>query len=145
MASAPTPLQIGGLVPNVWFDLFGRIIPAPYLLLGVLICEWNTSAVQCCYAFLEGHPVTGLPIAFLLFLGASYMVGWLLGTVSYWFPETLTVWYRLRRLCNRNAPVVADNINAILADHRGVNWSQGLEDDEQLRRARDHCLPNLAY
>ncbi len=139
MANAPTPLQVGGLVPNVWFDLFGRIIPAAYLLLGILIATWTTPTVVCLSGYVETHPVTGLPIVFLVFMGSSYMVGWLLGIASYWLVEFPVSSYRICQAKKQKKELMPSGIREIIVKHCGPNWSEGLDGEAENRKARDHC------
>jgi len=139
MASAPSPIQVGSLVPNVWFDIFGRIIPGAYLLLGIFSFTWSSVPAVCVREYLEKYPVTGLPIAFLVFIGATYMIGWLLGAASYWlveFPSSgvRRIWARIRE-----RSLVPSRIEQIVEQSCGPEWSKNLREENKKRKARDHC------
>lgn len=101
-ASLNASTRIPGIIPHFFYDLIGRILPGAYLILGVLIILWQEDGISNSvpkYLFEPGvlDKATGLlvmllTVGLLLFLASAYLVGFLLGAVSYYVERFCNVW-----------------------------------------------------
>jgi hypothetical protein len=86
--------RIPGIIPHFFYDLIGRILPGAYLVVGVLIILWPQDEFRRSVPTFLMEPdvlekATGLlvfllTVGLLLFLASAYLVGFLLGAVSYY-------------------------------------------------------------
>ena len=80
--------QIAGLIPQVFYDLIGRIAPGAFLLtLAFLRAHWDDWRVSVAPLFAEPK----IPYSLLLIVGVllSYMSGVLLGGIGYFIADEL--------------------------------------------------------
>lgn len=78
--------KVPGIIPHFFFDAIGRIVPGVFLLVGLawtrpelrdkLFSPWSTDERVSSWSG------TGLVLFFLIFLIASYFLGFLLGSLS---------------------------------------------------------------
>jgi len=146
MASeTPSVTNVGGLIPNVWFDIIGRVVPGTYLLAGLFDVLPSPPSAQVLNSCLSEFPVVGPAVGFLLVIVLAYFAGFLLGHVSYpVVGRLLGRWSRVK--LGDIHPVVRE----MLSQSYGANWNAGAEHGAVLR-ARDFCSffiwnknPNLA-
>ena len=133
MAEIPSVTQVGGLIPNVWFDLIGRIVPGSYLILGLLYVARHIRAVEALRTYMNQPSLAAPAIGLLMFTGAAYTSGFLLGHASHPLIDSL-----LARPWRVKARDIDPNVTAALSA-RYTNWAAGRESEALVRRARDLC------
>jgi len=78
-------MEIGSWIPQVFYDLIGRLVPGAFLiaLSGVLLVDSSSARSVAMFLFKE----PGIPLSVLLITGAlmAYMVGTFLGAIGFAF------------------------------------------------------------
>jgi hypothetical protein len=85
--------RVGGLIPHFFFDAIGRIVPGSFLIAGWLFEGWNAPSLSSLKAYIEKFNVSGPAVAFMVCLVASFIIGFLLGAVSF-IVEKIWSWLR---------------------------------------------------
>lgn len=101
-ASLNASTRIPGIIPHFFYDLIGRILPGAYLIVGLLIILWQQNGISNSVPKYLIEPdvlekATGLlilllTVGLLLFLASAYLVGFLLGAVSYYVERLWNSW-----------------------------------------------------
>jgi hypothetical protein len=129
----PSVIEVGGLIPNFWFDAIGRIVPG-LLLIGEMLEAWYTA----------NHPTIALSVvkdvsaaqiaaACLLLAIAAYLVGFLMGALS--DLAVVKIWD-----CASPLPRVVAPTRRLLRTYFGSAWYVRCKSmTEFIIRARDLC------
>jgi hypothetical protein len=93
-----SPMDIGGWIPQIFYDLIGRVVPGAFLLLLCLLLFLDPASAQAIAVFLFKKP--GIPFTAILLSGliVAYVAGALLGAVGFavWHKEWATSLAKLR-------------------------------------------------
>lgn len=111
-------------IPHFWFDVIGRMVPGAFLLAGMLEMR-STPLLGIDVTTLLKQSGTALVIALLLSVAAAYLVGFLLGAVSYWVIEWTT---------DSCKPIKLENIPP-----RVRHFAEASLGQVDARRIRDFC------
>ncbi|SRR6266545_729740 len=81
-------MDIGGWIPQIFYDLIGRVVPGAFLLLLCFVLFLDPVSAQAIAVFLFKKP--GVPFTAILLSGltVAYVAGTLLGAVGF------TIWHR---------------------------------------------------
>lgn len=131
----PTIREIGGLIPNFWFDLIGRVVPGSYLIFGLFALGWDAAPANWVRKYLAEYETVGPAVGLVLFLLAAYFAGLLLGALGHGPAQWLVL--RWRQL----------NLNLLSASTRDMlrrrfipcETSKIAYGSKQVRNARDYC------
>jgi len=130
----PSVSQVGGLIPNVWFDIFGRIIPGVFLILGEFDATWDTPFIVWLKCYLKGSAI-GPAIGLLLLVVAAHIVGSALGHLSFWIVDCGIVRHWRVKIGDVNS-----RVREIIRKQYGDDWDGSLRNDhEVVLKARDFC------
>lgn len=132
MSDLPAITEVGGLIPNFWFDLIGRIVPGSYMLFGLFLIGWDVEPLKRTWEYLGRYTTVGPPVAFLLFLLAAYFIGLLLGALGYRSIRNRVLKGRI--FSPKDFP---ENVNTMLKRY-GIN-SDVEYNSRKVRNVRDYC------
>ncbi len=82
-AIAEQAASLDGWIPQLFYDLIGRVVPGAAILVSVLFLPFDHSVPRAFITFLFKDSGTPTAIAALAWLLASYLVGVLLGAIGF--------------------------------------------------------------
>ena len=99
-------MELGAWIPQIFYDLIGRVLPGAFLLLlsGVLFVDYSGARSLVLFVFKDA----GIPLTVVLIVGAiiAYVVGALLGAIGFAFSSREWIRNRARTSIRLELPAV---------------------------------------